>query len=511
MLVMAVAACGSGGGSAPEGSGSGAADQEWAGQVLEGEPGPDHPTPVAVDRDQVVVAIVSDDGGITGFATDEQAHFRAGEPTATGHRYLGLGGMARFGDGWIAVGSGGLRDDEGLLFEVGAFRSADGRTWSEVDATGLDGPADVTGMTTVDGTLVAVGTLRTADEPSQGGFRPVAWHSADSERWTTVPLPAGGGTEGSVQGLAVAGGEVLAVGGVDRQGMMWSSTDRGASWVIVERDGIPPMSALSHIAAQGEVLVTSGTRPPRDESDGEGSQLLLRSSDGGRRWRAAADPPPPNRGVAFASPVFAGGERFFALGYSFIEAFADPEECYADIELCRQDTAVALYVSDDGDRWRRVDTLGIGAGEAGELDSIAATDDGRIVAFSRVGAGIGAWTWPAGTPLPTGDEPVNPTTDVEVLGEDDVPEQGRRYGVPLYIHCGMNWLYVGGEAWQRTDDGPDIETGAGDEIPDDWPVAQQTIFGFATLVSADLIEYSIGDGEVIATYVPAAQPPPGCE
>jgi MmyB-like transcription regulator ligand binding domain len=62
-----------------------------------------------------------------------------------------------------------------------------------------------------------------------------------------------------------------------------------------------------------------------------------------------------------------------------------------------------------------------------------------------------------------------------------------------------------------TDDGPDVATGAGAKIPDDWPVAQQTIFGFATLVSSDVIEYTIEGGEVIATYGPAAQPPPGCD
>lgn len=32
-----------------------------------------------------------------------------------------------------------------------------------------------------------------------------------------------------------------------------------------------------------------------------------------------------------------------------------------------------------------------------------------------------------------------------------------------------------------------------------------------TCLSDDLIEYSIGDGEVIATYTPASQKPPGCE
>lgn len=455
------------------------------------------------------MAFVSAEGVITGFATDELGRFQAGEPTATG-QYLGLGGVTRFGDGWVAIGSGGLLDDEELRFEVQAFRSTDGRTWSKVDATGFEGPADVTGLATVDSGVVAVGTLRTSDDPAQGGFRPVAWHSADGERWTTVPLPTDGGTEGSVQALVVTGDEVLAVGDVDRKGIMWSSTDGGASWTIVERDGIPPTSSLSSIATQGEVLMASGMAPARDDGDGEGAQLLLRSTDGGRSWREAADPPPPNRGEVFAFPLFAGGGRFFTLGYSYIDAFSEPELCYADIELCRQDSAVALYVSDDGDRWSRVDTSGIGDGEAGEVDAITAADDGRIVAFTGVEDGIGTWTWPADTPLPTGEEPVDPTTDVEILGDDEVPEPGRRYGLPLYIHCGMDWLYVGGEPWQRTDDGPDTETGAGDEIPVDWPVAGQTILGFATLVSDDLIEYSIGDGEVIATYAPATEPPPGC-
>jgi hypothetical protein len=207
--------------------------------------------------------------------------------------------------------------------------------------------------------------------------------------------------------------------------------------------------------------------------------------------------------------LFAGGGRFFTLTSSFIEAWSEPELCYADIALCRQDSAVALYASDDGNGWRRVDTSGIGAGEAGEVDAIAATDD-RVVAFRRLERGVGTWTRPD-APLPTEGEPVEPTTDVDLLGEGEVPEPGRRYGVPLYIHCGMDWLYVGGKPWQRDDRGPDVETGAGDAIPADWPVAQQTIFGFATLVRDDVIEYSIADGEVIATYVPATATPPGCE
>jgi hypothetical protein len=483
----------------------------WAEQVLEGEPGADTPTVLAVDQDQVIVITASDAGVISGFATDPAGRLRAGAATETGIDYLALGGAARLGEDWLAVGSGGLLDGEELLFDVHAFSSNDGIAWSPIDATGLDGPADVTGIAALDGGVVAVGALRTADDPASGGFQPVAWHSTDGEAWITVPLPTNGGSEGSVQAVATTGEEILAVGRVDDTGVMWSSTDSGTTWAIVERDGIPLTSLLADIAAQGDVLVASGLTPINDESEDESTQMLVRSTDGGHRWSEVAAPPRPNRGESFAFPLSVGGTQFFALGNSFIESWAEPELCYADIELCRQDSSVALYTSNDGDNWSRVDTSGIGKGDAGEVDDILATDDGRVIALQRLEQGTAAWTWPAGTPLPTESEPADPTSVVELLGENQQPELGRRYGVPLYIHCGMDWLYVGAEAWHRTDTGPDTETGAGDEIPDNWPVAQQAIFGFVTLVEDDLIEYSINDAEVIATYAPSTQQPPGCD
>ncbi|HET6918637.1 MAG TPA: hypothetical protein VFI46_04135 [Jiangellaceae bacterium] len=203
MLLVGVVACGSGSGSSPNVSSGSGPSPGWAGQVLEGEQGPDQAVQIAVDGDQVVVVTVSDHGVVTGFATDDQGRFWPGEPTATGRRYLRLGGVTRFGDGWMALGSGGLPDDEELVFDVRAFSSPDGRAWSEVDAVGFEGQADVTGVAAVDDGLVGVGALRTADDPSEGGFGPVAWHSADGKGWTTMALPTGGGSEGSVQAVAV--------------------------------------------------------------------------------------------------------------------------------------------------------------------------------------------------------------------------------------------------------------------------------------------------------------------
>ena len=168
---------------------------------------------------------------------------------------------------------------------------------------------------------------------------------------------------------------------------------------------------------------------------------------------------------------------------------------------------------------RFTDVLVLGSGVAGLSAARELQQGGAEVVVleardrvgGRVEGGVGTWTWPDAATLPTEDEPAVPTTGVETLGEGEEPERSRSYGIPLYIHCGMDWLYVGGRAWRRTDAGPDTETGAGDELPADWPVAQQMIFGIATLVGDDLIEYSIGDGEVIATYARTSERPPGCD
>lgn len=511
VLLLLTAACGRGEDSGAKVSTAVGSDAEWTRQVLTGEVGPDQPTQIAVDDDRIVVVTVSDEGTIAGFATDKDGRFVAGEPVATGHRPLFLGGVTRFGDDWLTLGSGGLLNDEELLFEMHAFTSPDGRTWTEVGVTGLDAPADVSALVAVDDGVVAAGSLRTAGEPASGGFRPVVWHSADGTSWSTVLLPTGNGSEGSVAAVADTGSELLAVGGIDGRGVLWSSSDGGRSWSMVEREGVPQTFSLNDIAAQDGVVVMSGAVAGGAEDGREGTPLLSRSTDGGLRWQEVSSPPPTNRVEAFATPLFGGGGNFFALTSSFIQSWAEPELCYADIELCRQGSAVTLYFSEGGDRWSRVDTSGIADDEFGEIDQVVAADDGGVHTFRRVEEGTEVSTWPAGLALPTMEEPDDPSTSANILGDDEQPVPGRRYGVPLYIHCGMDWLYLGGEPWQRTDDGSDTETGAGDEVPDHWPVAQQTIFGFATMVSDDLIEYSLTDGEVIATYAPATVEPPGCD
>jgi hypothetical protein len=511
-----LAACGPDDGDAtPDDAGT--VTGSWERELLAGAVGADQPTWLVADGGQLVVAMTGQDGTLTGFAAEGDAGFGPGTTSDPGLGPLFLGGVVRVADetggrgGWLTLASTGVAPNEQgepePAFEVRALWSDDGRTWAATASAGLRGPGDVSGVAAGPNGVVGVGALRTAEDSSQGGFRPAAWASADGTTWTTTELPgvpAAG--DGYASGVAVVGDEVLAVGRAGDAGIVWRSADGGTTWAVEEPAGLDGAVSLGHLAVQGDTLVVSGQAGPSEDAP-MGEPLLRRSTDGGRTWSAPATPPPADHAEGFADPVFASGGRFLLHRTSYVDASADPELCYAAITLCQDGAVSALYASDDGDVWSRVDTSGI---DAQNLAGVAATDDGRVVALASAAGGMNAWSWPAGVPLPTVGEPTEPTSDVVFLPDGAEPEVGVRYAAPLYVHCGMDWLSLGGAPWQRIDDGREVETGAGDEVPPDWPVAQQTIFGFATLTSADELEYSLPDGEVVATYAAATEEPPGC-
>lgn len=505
LVVVGGGACGSDD-AGREGTTTGTPAGRWSEQPLGTAPGPDQPVLVVADGADVVVAVVSESGRISGFATDDDGRLQPGRPTETGRDLLQLADATRTGSGWFALGSAGIE------FDAVGFRSDDGRTWAPIELAGFASGSEPRAVVATGSGLVGIGTQRTATEPAQGGFRPAAWHSTDGQNWVEAELPVpAGATEGTASAVVRTDDGLLAVGSVDRQGAMWASADDGATWELAERRGIPDTLELRHVVASGETLVISAMAPPGDEQRGEGTPVVLRSTDQGHTWSDAATPPPPSRSEAFPTPIWAGGGRFFALDTSFLDAFGDPEACYADIDLCRQDSEASLYTSPDGDRWARVDTSDIARDQDTDIAVATGADDGRVVILTGAEGGVGAWSWPADVPLPTEDEPELPRSDVRILGEGDTLPPGERYGYPLYIHCGVDQLYeVNGRTWRRSDDGPDVETGAGEGGSDDWPIAQQAIFGFVTLVEDDLIEYSIAGGEVIATYVPTSAEPEVC-
>lgn len=501
-LIVLLTGCGTAVG--PDGSG---AEADWSSTAVPGRAGPDSPTILAVDGDDLLVMTTSDDGVLRSSLSRDGAPFETGERRTTGRDFLALGGAAPLADGWFALGSGGLGmvdGDEELLFEPVGLRSADGLAWEQVPVTGVSAPADIAAVTRVDQGLVAAGSLRGAEDPSMGGFRAVAWHSQDGSTWTEVPLPNGGG-ESYVADLATVDGSLLAVGGADDAGAVWTSSDDGASWVRSTAPALAGSYAVTGVAAQDGVAVASITA-----AEG-GSAGLLRSEDGGRTWTAASGPPASQDAEGFA-PVWAGGGRFYTVTSSFLEWWESPAVCYADIARCQADSTVTLHASSDGVRWRAVDTSGIDSGEGDEVDQVTGTADGRTVALQVRADDVLLHTWPAGSELPlsAASAPPDPPELVEVP-RDGKPEPGVRYHAPLYVHCGMDWLYLGDRAWRRSDEGPDLETGAGDEVDTSWPLAQQTIFGFATLTDDGVVEYSIGDGEVIAVYARTDKQPPGCD
>ncbi|MGQ0830042.1 MAG: WD40/YVTN/BNR-like repeat-containing protein [Microthrixaceae bacterium] len=503
-LVMLAAACASDGTARVDT----AAGNTWAREHLTGELGPDYVVQLAAAGNDLLVAGADDRGFLHSFVASGSGAFEAGTPVDLSLGYPGIGAVARLGDRWIAIG--GTTSDDGSTFALQVLESRDGLEWTTVDASGLEDPGELHGLTQVDGGLVAGGTLRVGDDPSIGPFRPAAWTTADGSSWTQVGLPMGGASEGSVAGIATIDARVLAVGNLDDRGAVWSSRDRGITWTLAGAAVMSEVSSIGGIAvADGIVALSAWASTPELGEEGElGQGLILRSTDGGSSWSVASDPPPSAR-AGYPVPIFAGGESFFVVDDDRSDWY-DEKVCYADIDLCRAGPTSAkpsLYASTDGDRWTRVDTRDVEGGP--EFEAIGVAADGRVVGLKATAGGTDAWIWPAGVPLAMREadaEPPPPEADVDLIKWNDPVEQGHRYALPVPLHCGMDWLGLDGRTWHIVD-----STRPGDGgYPDSWPIAGETLYGFVTLVDANTVEYSIGDGEVIATYEPATTDPPGC-
>ena len=495
---LAVAGCGTRT-DAPDPSDPEAAG-EWQVEHLAGEPAVDFSPVLATDGDDALVLMLSDEGVLQTHLSLDGGPFVAGEPLATGIRYAALAGAVRLPDGdWFALGSGGLEeagDDEELRFAPFGLRSSDGLAWDVVEVSGFSGPVDLNALVAVENGVVAVGSHRTARDPSMGGFRAAAWFSADGLHFEELALPGADGGESYAGHLVAADGRLLAAGRVAREAALWHSEDAGRTWQRSDDPLVRDAYALSGLAADGETVLASLA---------EDAAHLLRSTDGGRTWSRVDAPGPQGEGW---TPVWAAGGRFLTLGgLGAVDPWESPEACYADLDQCGYaDPDIALYASEDGAQWRRVDT-----GDSREPDRVAGPADGRTLLLTGERRGLAVRTWPAGAYLPTDSEPAGPrTVELVTLEEGASPEVGVRYHAPMYVHCGMDWFWFGDDTWRRTDDGPGLETGAGDEPDQEWPVKDQMIFGFATVDAGGVLEYSIGDGQVIASYERAAGAP-GCD
>jgi hypothetical protein len=479
----------------------------WRTEQLDGRTAVDFPSLLATDGDEALVLMVSDDGVLQSHLSVDGGRFEAGEPLETGERYVDLGGAVRLADGsWYALGSGGVEPvdgDEESLFAPVAFRSPDGLVWERVDVTGFADAVDVGDvLVTSDGTLVAAGSYRTEDNPGMGGFEAHVWVSADGRSFDQVVVPGvpeyrSYDDESSVGDLVVSGGALLAGGRVGDKAVLWRSTDGGATWELDEDPLLDSSYTISGLGAVGDTVVASVV--------GQSTQAI-RSTDGGRTWERA-DLPVDEEAEAWA-PLWSGAGRFFTLTGVDDRSWSQPEVCYADLDQCGRNPEPALVSSTDGVSWTAVDTRGLG-----ELDQVAGAADGRILVMAG-GEGsspVDLHTWPSSADLPVADEPATPrTVELVELPEGEEPQTGVTYHAPMWLHCGMDWFWFGDTTWRRTDDGPGVETGAGEAVPEEWPVSGQTLYGYATVRDNGVLEYSLEDGTVIATYEQRAGAP-GCD
>lgn len=464
----------------------------WETQLLEAEVGSDQAPLLAVSGDDVLVLTVSDDGAMTSHLSRDGAPFEAGQPLSTGSEYPQLGGVVAAPDGgWLAMGS-----DDGAGHVVLAFRSEDGLAWEPAAVTGFADAVDLSDLVVVDGTVIAAGSYRTADNPSEGGFEAHVWASGDGAAFTEVDLPGvraprGYRNESYVADLALVGDRLLAVGAA-RGAAVWASDDAAETWSRVSDPALEDIYSASSVAVSGETMVLGVA---------EERIAALRSTDGGDTWEPVTGLPKPGEEGGWA-PVWSDGARFWTLTGVDDMGWSRPEVCYADLDQCGQNPPPRFVASADTAKWTAVEL-------PGEADEIAGTADGRTLALSVERGGVAVHTLPAGTTPPEAPPLPDPeTVELVTLAEGERPEVGVRYHAPMYVHCGMRWFWFGDATWRRTDRGAGVETGAGDATPEGWPIVGETIYGYATLTDAEHLEYSIGD-DVIATYR-RADGAPGC-
>jgi hypothetical protein len=216
--------------------------------------------------------------------------------------------IAAVGNGFVAVGS-----TTGDAQDGAAWFSADGTTWSRVEAPSLGGPGRQALESVVwTGDVVVAGGYAT-DGNGQG--QPVIWRSADGTRWTNVSRPLALDSDGrtaaadySVTGLSFDGSGITASGGNSWRPHTWWSTDGGQSWELLPNpvhaglfgDGV----ALVDSAASGKVRVAIGSEP---------SVLYI---DSANRWQDASGDAFPSGGTQpFATSLAVGPKATVAAGY----------------------------------------------------------------------------------------------------------------------------------------------------------------------------------------------------
>lgn len=356
-------------------------------------------------------------------------------------------------------------------------------------------PFDAAGVTIVDGALLASGVFRPETDPGTGPFTPGMLRSDDGVSWTEVPLdPTVFDMSDSYLGPIIDLGDRLVVTGALESGefrmpAMFESLDRGSTWRVASDAGPAPTA----VVAAGRTLVgVSAYQSPLEPATPV-------STNSAGEWRAVEL-------SRFARP-FQYATTFPLSGgpSALISLNVEPttEYCYENIEECQPGlTPVMLLVSEDGS----VVSVDLGMTPTSWPTSALVKSDGSLHVVTARGERLVLRTWDAASgPVPTMPdvEPFTPSGP-PLVEWGSALEVGATYRFPLGTHCGIDVLgEFNGEHWWIV--------GSPEAAYDQYQFDMtQRLLGEVALVDPATIEYRV-DGELIATYAPSAEEPPGCD
>jgi len=307
--------------------------------------------------------------------------------------------VAAFDSGFVAVG----RSSTGPAVNAFLLHSTDGQTWDLApgDPARFAG-VELSSLEVVGNRLLAFGSASTDD---RGGTRVAVWASHDGRSWVEAIGPL---DRAYAATLAGTDDRVLMLGADAFTGLprAWSSDD-GLAWAEVSLELPVPASAsrFGSLAAtrDGWLAVGSVSTGP----DAAADPVLWRSPDGAR-WSCQLL---HDGGFSSADPLslYRSGGRWLVVGIASDGcgfgascaghpiAWASPDglgwsEAIVDVEPIRlgrnaYDGTSAGFVgahgatwwSPDGESWTRVSDGETSGAIGGQVDAIAATDDGRLV------------------------------------------------------------------------------------------------------------------------------------
>lgn len=222
----------------------------------------------------------------------------------------------------------GVGDTEGHG-DAAVWVSGEGTNWTRISHPALSGPGDqqMTGATTFEGTLVAVGINRLGGEVDGR-----VWLSLDALEWTVIDHPdLGGPGEQWMWSVSPAGPGLIAVGMAieddDADAAVWTSSD-GVEWTrISDPDlGGPGDQSLVAITVFGDTVIAAGS----DDGD-----AAIWTSHDGMTWSRVEE------------PEILGGER-----EQWIHGLAVGGP--GVVAVGADGTAAGVWTSPDGSSWSRI-------------------------------------------------------------------------------------------------------------------------------------------------------------